>query len=464
MSRAAGGRVAGAVRGFTDRTFAALNGRNYRLWFGGQSISLIGTWMQSVAQSWLVYELTGSATVLGTVVAVQTLPTLLLGPYAGVWVDRLDRRRLMIGLQAMMGVQALALAVLTLTGTIALWHVYVLAAVLGLNKAFENPARQTFVHELVGPDDLRNAVSLNSVLVNAARAVGPAIAGVVIVAGGTGVCFLLNAVSFVAVVSSLLRLDVSALTPTAPTPRAPGQLREGFSYVRGNTELLLPLLMMGLIGCLAYEFPVVLPVVASQTFGGDAGTYGWLTGAMGVGAVVGGLVVAGRGRTGLPALVRTSLWFGAALGLAALAPTLWVALLAMGLVGMASVAFMAGGNSTLQLASAPHMRGRVMALWSVAFLGSTPIGGPVAGWVSQQFGGRGGLALGALACLVAAAIGWPAARRAASTTSAPTPPATTTGPRPEDAHRSVERSRGRVRVATPGERSRRDRAARDRAR
>lgn len=407
-----------ALRSLSGRTFAALSGRNYRLWFGGQSISLIGTWMQSVAQSWLVYELTGSAAVLGTVVAIQTLPTLLLGPYAGVWVDRLDRRRLMIGLQVLMGVQALVLAVLTLAGSVALWHVYVLAAVLGLNKAFENPARQAFVQELVGRDDLRNAVTLNSVLVNAARAVGPAIAGLVIVAGGTGVCFAVNAASFAAVVTSLLRLDVSALTPTEPAARGPGQLREGLAYVRGNPELLVPLVMMALIGCLAYEFPVVLPVVAAETFGGDAAAYGYLTGAMGVGAVIGGLVVAGRGRTGLPALVRASLLFGLALGLAAMAPTLWAALVAMALVGMASVAFMAGGNSTLQLGSAPHMRGRVMALWSVALLGSTPIGGPIAGWVSEQFGGRGGLALGALACLVAAAIGRVALRRTASADTA----------------------------------------------
>jgi len=404
--------AAAALRSYSARTFSALSGRNYRLWFGGQSISMIGTWMQSIAQSWLVYELTGSAAVLGAVVAVQTLPTLLVGPYAGVWVDRLDRRRLMIGLQTLMGLQALALAVLTLTGTVVLWHVFVLAAVLGLNKAFENPARQVFVHELVGPDDLRNAVTLNSVLVNAARAIGPAVAGVVIVAGGTGVCFAVNAASFVAVVTSLLRLDVSALTPSAPTPRAPGQLRAGFAYVRRTPELSVPLVMMALVGCLAYEFPVVLPVVASETFGGDAGTYGYLTAAMGVGAVVGGLIVAGRGRTGLPALVRTSLLFGLSMALVAVAPTLWVALVAMGLVGMSSVAFMAGGNSTLQLASDPAMRGRVMALWSVAFLGSTPIGGPIAGWVSEQLGGRGGLALGALSCVGAAAIGWAAMRRA----------------------------------------------------
>jgi MFS family permease len=264
---------------------------------------------------------------------------------------------------------------------------------------------------MVGPDDLRNAVSLNSVLVNVARAVGPAIAGIVIATGGLGVCFLLNAVSFVAVVTSLARLDVSALAPSVPAPRAPGQLREGLAYVRRTPALAVPLLMMALVGCLAYEFQVVLPVVASETFAGDARTYGFLTAAMGVGAVVGGLFVAARGRTGLWSLVGTSAAFGVAMLAAALAPTLAVALAAMALVGATSVAFLSTGNSTLQLASAPHMRGRVMALWAVAFLGSTPIGGPIAGVVSQHLGGRAGLALGAVACLVAAGMGALVARR-----------------------------------------------------
>jgi MFS family permease len=406
-----GERTLAPLDALRRQTFASLSNPNYRRYISGQSISLVGTWMQTIAQSWLVLQLTGSATALGLVVALQTLPTLVLGPYGGVIADRMDKRKLMIGLQSMMGALALLLGLLTITGVVQLWHVYALAFLLGLNNCFENPARQSFVLEMVGPTDLRNAVSLNSVLVNCARAVGPAVAGIVIATGGIGLCFLLNAVSFVAVVVSLIRLDTSKLAPSDPAPRAPGQLREGFSYVRRTPKLAVPLLMMGLVGCLAYEFQVVLPIVASETFRGDARTYGFLTAAMGVGAVVGGLYVAARGRTGMKSMVVGATAFGVALLATAFSPTLMLALGGMALVGAASVAFQSTGNSTLQLTAAPHMRGRVMALWAVAFLGSTPIGGPIAGVVSQHFGGRAGLVLGAIACLVAAGLGAIVVRR-----------------------------------------------------
>jgi MFS family permease len=406
-----GERALAPLDALRRQTFASLSTPNYRLFIGGQAVSLAGTWMQTIAQSWLVLQLTGSATAVGLVVALQTLPVLLFGPYAGVVVDRLEKRKLLIGLLVVMSTQAAILGVLTATGTVQLWHVYVLAFGLGTVSSFENPARQTFVLELVGPDNLRNAVSLNSVLANVSRAVGPAIAGIVIATGGMAVCFLLNAASFVAVISSLLRLDLTALTPTTPAPRAPGQLREGFDYVRRTPALAVPLLTMALIGCLAFEFQVVLPIVASETFAGDARTYGFLTAAMGIGAVIGGLFMAAWGRTGLWSLATAAAAFGLAMLATALAPSLAFALLGMGLVGAASVAFQSTGNSTLQLTSAPHMRGRVMALWAVAFLGSTPIGGPIAGFVSQHFGGRAGLALGAAACLVAAALTALVARR-----------------------------------------------------
>jgi MFS family permease len=387
------------------QTFSSLSNPNYRRYFSGQAVSLVGTWMQTVAQSWLVLQLTGSGAALGLVVALQTLPVLLLGPYGGVVADRVDKRKLMIVLQSAMGVLALVLGLLTLTHVVVLWEVYVLAFLLGLNNTFENPARQAFVLELVGPTDLRNAVSLNSVLVNAARAVGPAVAGLIIAAGGTGICFVLNAASFVAVVVSLLRLDTSKLAPTPPTNRAGGQVREGLSYVRHTPELAGPLLMMALVGCLAYEFQVVLPVVAAKTFDGNSTTYGFMTAAMGVGAVIGGLYVAARGQTGLRALTASSAMFGVVIALAAVAPVLWLELCALALVGGASVGFLSKGNSTLQLTASPQMRGRVMALWAVAFLGSTPIGGPIAGWVADTFGGRAGLVLGSAACLVAAGLG-----------------------------------------------------------
>ncbi len=387
------------------QTFASLANPNYRRYYSGQAISLIGTWMQTVAQSWLVLQLTGSGTALGLVVALQTLPVLLLGPYGGVVADRVDKRMLMIALQSMMGVLALVLGLLTVTHEVQLWQVYVLAFLLGLNNCFENPARQAFVLEMVGPADLRNAVSLNSVLVNAARAIGPAVAGIIIATGGIGICFLLNAASFVAVVTSLLRLDTSRLQPSTPTARARGQLREGLAYVRRTPTIGVPLLMMALVGCLAYEFQVVLPVVAKQTFGGGPQAYGFMTAAMGAGAVVGGLYVAARGKTGVLSLVRSAAMFGVVIAAAAVAPALWLELVALALVGAVSVGFLSKGNSTLQLEAAPTMRGRVMALWAVAFLGSTPIGGPIAGAISENFGGRAGLWLGAVACFVAAALG-----------------------------------------------------------
>jgi len=386
--------------------FASLANPNYRRYAGGQAISVIGTWMQSVAQSWLVLELTDSGTALGVTVALQTLPVLLLGPYAGVIADRMDKRRLMMGLQAMMAALALVLGLLTLTHVVSLWQVDVIALLLGLNTAFENPARQSFVLELVGVEHVRNAVSLNSTMANVGRLIGPAIAGVVIAGGGIGVCFILNAVSFVAVISSLWRLDTTLLRPAVPTPRAKGQLREGLRYVRRTPSLMVSLVVLAVVGALAYEFQVVLPIVASRTFDGGSEAFGFMTAAMGIGAVVGGLFVAARGRTGIRALTVSTAGFGVVLALAAMAPTLWVELIALAAVGAASISVMSIGNSTLQLNAAPSMRGRVMALWAVAFLGTTPIGGPIAGRCSDYLDGRGGLVLGAAGCFAAALFGW----------------------------------------------------------
>jgi MFS family permease len=369
--------------------------------------------MQSVAQSWLVYVLTHSATDLGLTVALQTLPVLILGPYGGVIADRVDKRRLMVVLQAAMGVQALVLGVLTVMGVVRFWEILVLSVVLGLNNTFENPARQTFVLEMVGPDEVRNAVSLNSTLFNGARAVGPAVAGVLIATVGVGVCFLLNAVSFIAVVYSLMSMDRTLLRPSPPAGREKGQVREGFRYVAHTPRLFVPLIMMGIVGTLAYEFQVVLPVVAKGTFHGGAEAYGFMTAAMGIGAVLGGLVTAARGRTGLRPFTIAAAGLGVAIGLAAFSPVLALELVSLALVGYASVSFLATGNTTLQLESDPTMRGRVMSLWAVAFLGTTPIGGPLLGWIIATTNGRVGLAVGAVACLAAAAIGATVAWRSA---------------------------------------------------
>ena len=265
--------------------------------------------------------------------------------------------------------------------------------------------------EMVGADSLRNAVSLNSVLVNVARVIGPAVAGVLIATVGEGTCFLLNAASFIPVIASLATLDRSAIFPSPPSGRVPGQLREGLSYVRRTPELGVPLAMMALVGCLAYEFQVTLPVMARQGLHAGATGYGFMTAAMGVGAVIGGLFVAAKGKTGLPTLVLAATAFGIVLALAALAPNLPVELVALALAGGASISFMSTTNSTLQLNALPSMRGRVMSLWFVAFQGSTPIGGPIVGWVMAAAGARAGLGLGAVTCLLVALLGLLALRR-----------------------------------------------------
>jgi len=361
--------------------------------------------MQMAAQSWLVLTLTHSATWLGFIIALQTLPVLLLAPYGGVVADRVNKRKMMIALQSAMGVQALILGVLTLTHSAHIWEIGVLAVMLGFNNAFENPSRQSFMLELVGPEHLRNAVSLNSTMVNVARVIGPAVAGLTILAVGEGPCFLFNAASFVAVIFSLTRIDTAALSPVTPAPRAKGQLREGFRYIRSEPRLALPLAMTAVVGCLTYEFQVSLPYMASHGLHAGSAGYGFITAAMGIGSVVGGLWLATRGKTGSAALIASCSWYGLAMVLATVAPSLIWELIAMIPVGIASVMFMSQANATLQLSAAPEMRGRVMALWFVSFQGSTPIGGPIIGAVMSAFGARAGLGVGAVTCFVVAAAG-----------------------------------------------------------
>ncbi|HVW48120.1 MAG TPA: MFS transporter [Solirubrobacterales bacterium] len=389
----------------TSSLFAALRVANFRLYFAGQAVSLVGTWMQSIAIAWLVLELGGSGSVLGGVVAVQFLPVLAFGAAAGLLVDRRDKRRLLLGTQAAFAGLALALGLIVEAGVARLWIVFIFAALFGCVNAVDSPARQTFVTEMVGSDRIQNAVSLNSSLVSASRAIGPALAGALIAVVGVGVCFLANAASFLAVLAALAAMDVGALHRSKPVPRAAGQLREGLRHVRSTPALLVPLLMMALIGTLAYEFQVVLPLLAQDTFAGGSETFGLMTAASGVGAVFGGLWVASRRATGLLPLTGSAVLFGVALAGAALAPTLVATIVALALVGVGGTAFLATGNSSLQLAAEPRYRGRVMALWSVTFLGSTPIGGPIVGAVCEWLSPRAGLALGAVACLLAAALG-----------------------------------------------------------
>jgi MFS family permease len=393
-----------SVREATGRTFRSLSVRNYRLYFAGQVVSVSGTWMQQVAQAWLVLRLTNSGVALGTVTALQFLPVLLGGAWGGVIADRFDKRRVLFGTQATAGLLALVLGLLTLSGDIQLWMVYVLAAALGCVNAVDNPSRQAFVHEMVGRADLPNAVSLNSVLMNAARVIGPALAAVLIVTVGLAPCFLINAASYAAVIIGLAMMRREDLLGTGTVARAKGQLRAGLHYAWSTPELRNPLLLMVVIGTLAYEFQVTLPLMARFTFHGGAGAYGLMTSSMAAGAVVGGLAVASRERPTSKGLTRAALAFGLLILGVAAAPSLAIEVAILVLMGAASIAFIAMSNSTLQLRSDPAMRGRVMALFAVAFLGSTPIGAPVVGAVAQAWGPRASIAIGGVAALVAAVV------------------------------------------------------------
>lgn len=414
-----------ALRLTARQTFSALGARNYRLWSIGQTVSLAGTWMQSIAQSWLVLELTGSGTMLGLVTALQFLPMLLGGPIAGVLVDRLPARRVLLVTQGIGGATALTLGLLTATGVVELWMVGLVAFLFGCAVAVDMPARQRFVIELVGPDDLPNAITLNSVVVNAGRVVGPGIGGIVIATLGVAPCFLLNAASYGAVIAALVAMRPSEFHPQERATRGRGQLRQGLRYVRGSPALLVPLLMMAAIGMLTYEFPVTLPLLARRDFAGGPEVFGTMTAVMGAGAVVGGLLTASR----LPTdrrLVGSAAAFGVTVLAVAAAPSLPVALVGLSLVGATSVAFIATANSTLQLRTAPALRGRVMALYGVAFIGSTPLGGPLIGWIGEHAGGRAALAIGGVVALCAAALGGWALRR----TVLPVPPPPSPVPQP----------------------------------
>jgi len=388
--------------------FAALAVPNFRRYVSGQSLSLIGTWVETVAQALLVLRLTHSGTILGLTTAARYAPILLLSPYAGLLVDRYAKRHVLLATQAGLGLVSAALGTAVLTGNIRLWQVVVLAVAFGIFSAVDNPARQAFVQEVVGRDLVRNAVTLNSTSVNVARVLGPTIAAVLVSTVGIGWCFVVNAASFGFVIVSLLSLDTRRLHPVPPVPRGRGQLRAGLRYAAGVPAIIRPLLMMALVGTFTFEFEVSLPLLAETTFHGTSTTYSALIGALGAGAVAGGLYMARSARTGVARLIRAALGYAIAVGLVAVAPTLATAIAACVLVGVASVIFLTTGNATIQLASDPEYRGRVTALWSMALVGSTPIGSPVIGALSDIAGPRSALALGAAACLGAVIIGgWP---------------------------------------------------------
>jgi MFS family permease len=390
---------------------SSLRQRNYRLFFFGQLVSVAGTWMQTVAQAFLVLDITHSGTQLGLTTAARFLPMFVFGPIGGVFADRMDKQRVLYVTQTLSGLLAAAFAILVATGSIRLWIVYLLALALGFVNVFDNPARQSFISEMVTPGDLPNAVTLNSVSMNMARVFGAALGGVIAASIGLALCFACNAASFGAVLISLAAMRKSELFPAKRVPRQKRQVRQGLSYVRSTPELLIPLLMIAVIGTLAWEFQVSLPLMATKVFGGGAAAYGVMASVMGIGAIAGGLISAARSQPRARALCLAAIGWGIAILAAAVAPSLPVELAALVFVGYGSITFNSLAKTTLQLAAKPTMRGRVMALWALAWLGSTPIGGPIVGWIGQDAGARWALVIGGVPTLLCGILALPALTR-----------------------------------------------------
>jgi MFS family permease len=418
--RASGAR-ARLAHAATRRTFRSLRVRNYRLFFFGQLVSVSGTWMQQVAQDWLVLKLTNQALPVGVATALQFAPVLALGAWGGLVADRLDKRRLLLATQAAMASLALVLGTLTATGLVRLWMVYALALLLGCATAFDMPTRQAFVTEMVGPEHLTNAVGLNSAVFNSARVVGPAAAGVLIAAVGIAPAFLLNGASYLAVLGGLLAMDPAELQRRPPVARARGQVRAGLRYVLATPVLRSTLALVAVIGTLGLNYRVALPLLARFTFHGGPSAYGALASFMAAGSVVGALAAARRRRPTRLLLLGSAAGFGALSLVAAVAPSLALEAVVLAPLGLTSISFLTAANTTLQLGSDAAMRGRVMSIYGLVFLGSTPVGSVLVAWLAGRFGPRSGLVLSGVSSLAAVGLAVLAAlrrRRAPATGSA----------------------------------------------
>jgi MFS family permease len=395
---------------------SSLRVRNYRLYFIGQSVSVAGTFMQTLAIAFLTLELTGSGIDLGIATATRLVPVVLLGPIGGVVADRHDKRRLLFGTQTAAALGSLAFAVLAFTGVITYPLVLVLSLVLGCLTVVDNPARQSLIAELVDRRDLANAVVLNSISLNVARVLGSVVGGTLVAVVGAAACFLFNAASFAAVIAGLAAMRTGEMIPAPRTPRGRGQVREGLRYAARTPELAVPLLMVTVTGILAYEFPTTLPLLATGAFHGGATTYGLMAALMAAGAIVGGLVAASRPARPRPrALAEVCLGWGAAILVTGLAPNLVTTCAALVLVGYGSITFNSTAKTTLQLASRPELRGRVMALWAIAWGGSSVVGAPLVGWIAEQFGSRWGLVVGGVPTIVLGLVMLPVLGRRART-------------------------------------------------
>ncbi|HEX3243724.1 MAG TPA: MFS transporter [Solirubrobacterales bacterium] len=384
------------------RSVDSLSIPNYRRYFAGQVVSLSGNWMQVVAEIWLVLLLTGSGLAVGMTTALQFLPMLLFGAWGGLLADRFPKRRLLMVTQALMAIPALVLFSVTVAGVVTPWMVFALVFVRGTINAVDNPTRQSFAIEMVGPDRVVNAVSLNSVLIHSARLVGPALAGLMIAAVGVEPCFALNALSFGGMIVALWLMEPDKLQAAPTVEPQRGAIRAAVRYVRRTPELAVPLALMALVGTFGLNFQVILPLLARFSFDGGPSTYAVLVAAMGAGSVIGALVTGAHGRTDSRLIAGAALSFGILAAIAASMPSIALEVPAVAMLGASAVTFAAAINSSLQLAVEPEMRGRVMALYSVVFLGSTPIGGPLVGWLSEAYDPRVALLLAASAGITAA--------------------------------------------------------------
>lgn len=403
-------------------TFRSLYNPNYRRYAIGSLISNIGTWMQRIAQDWLVLVLTGSGTALGVTTGLQFLPVLLLSPYAGVIADRFDKRRLLQMTQAVMGLSALLLGVITVLGMVQVGHVYAIALIFGVAAAFDAPARQSFVSEMVDADDLTNAVGLNSATFNMARILGPGLAGLMIGALGGGVwatgwVILINAGSYIAVIWQLRRMDASLLHTPKPVARAPGMLREGIRYVSGQPRMVMILIMVFFAGTFGMNFAITSALMATEVYGKGAGEFGLLGSTMAIGSLTGALMAARRVRIRLRLLVFAGVGFGVAEVIAGLLPSYVTFALFSPAIGFFTLTLLNSANAVLQLESDPRLRGRVMALYMTIVMGGTPLGSPVIGWIGETYGARSSLILGGLLTIAGVALAvlvyWRSQRRSA---------------------------------------------------
>jgi MFS family permease len=397
-----------------SETFRSLRIRNFRLFFLGQGISQIGNWLTLIAQSLLVYELTDSGVALGALAAAQFGPVLLLGGYAGLIADRTDKRKLLLGVQVFAMVQSMALAALAFQPHPPVWAFFVIAAFGGTATAFDNPARRSYVVEMVPEDQVTNAVSLNSALMTGSRIIGPALGGLLVVTVGFGWAFLLDGLSYIAVLVGLWKIDSRLVRRPPLQPRGKGQVRAGLRYAWSIPELRVPLVMMTVIGTLAFNFQTVLPLFATRDLDGGGGLFSLLMSVVSVGSLIGALMSARRTNVSVRTVSVSAVGFGASMLALAAAPNQPAAFAVGVVMGFTSISFMTSSTAIVQLRADASMRGRVLALQAIVFLGSTPIGGPIVGFVSQELGARWGLALGGVATLGAAAYGLATVRRAAA--------------------------------------------------